>query len=99
MPHSDWRKIRLEPNLPERNYCVIRGVCVDTEESRTVLLRAGSTSSVFGKIIFMDLNEIGFHDEKQSDSELYTVAGLCEYCNELVELFETRGIFVNGVCN
>jgi hypothetical protein len=47
MPHSDLRKIRLAPNLPERNYYVIRGVFVDTEESGTVLLRAGSTSTIF----------------------------------------------------
>jgi len=47
MRHSGLRRIRRAPNLPERNYCVIRVVSVDTEESGNVCLRAGSKSTVF----------------------------------------------------
>ena len=44
-----YASFRLAQNstCAKRNYCVIRGVFVDTEESGTVLLRAGSTSTVF----------------------------------------------------
>ena len=43
--------------------------------------------------INMDLNEIGFQDEKRTDSVQYTVAALCGHGTEL-QLRETREIFL-----